>query len=70
MVDLFWAALIPGAMGLAAALVGMSFAIRERRRVLRADEATLRRKVCNARKRKPKTVPGAALRPQRALPYE
>jgi hypothetical protein len=39
MVDLFWAALIPGAMGLAAALVGMSFAIRERRRVLRADKA-------------------------------
>jgi hypothetical protein len=38
--DLFWAALIPGAMGLAAAFVGISFAIREGRRVLRADKAT------------------------------
>ena len=37
--DLFWATLIPGAMGLAAALVGMSFAIYERRKALRADEA-------------------------------
>jgi hypothetical protein len=36
--DLFWAALIPGVMGLAAALVGLSFAIYERRKALGTDK--------------------------------